>query len=117
MKEIIGKSKVFHQNLPNNLKTSKTSVTDKTIIADKFNEHFINIGSNLTAKIPPSNMSFDSYITHVCTIFAEKSVTEEELKRAFFSFKFSKTPVYDTYKCQRCQENLRRIKSTFNAFF
>ena len=29
MKEIIGKSKVFHQNLPNNLKINKKSITDK----------------------------------------------------------------------------------------
>ena len=36
MKEIIGKSKVFHQNLPNNLKINKKSITDKKIIADKF---------------------------------------------------------------------------------
>ena len=40
-------------------------------------------------------MNFDSYLPHVCAIFAEKSVTEEELERAFFSFKFSKTPAYD----------------------
>ena len=48
MKEIIGKSKVFHQNLPNNLKINKKSITNKKIIADKFNDFFINIGSNLT---------------------------------------------------------------------
>ena len=90
MKEIIGKSKVFHQNLPNNLKINKKSITDKKIIANKLNEFFINIGSNLAAKIPPSNMNFDSYLPHVCTIFAEKSVTEEELKRAFFSLKPNK---------------------------
>ena len=96
MKEIIGKSKVFKQNLPNNLRINKTSITDKNIIADKFNEFFINIASNLAAKIPPSNMNFDdSYLPLVCTIFAEKSVTEEELKRAFFSLKRNKTPGYD----------------------
>ena len=83
MKEIIGRSKVFHQNLPNNLKINKKSITDKKIIADKFNEFFINIGPNLAAKIPPSNMNFDSNLPHVCTIFAEKSVTEEELKGHF----------------------------------
>ena len=49
----------------------------------------------MAAKIPPSNMNFDSYLPHVCTIFAEKSVTEEELKRAFFSLKPNKTPGYD----------------------
>ena len=39
-------------------------------------------------------MNFDSYLPHVCTIFAEKSVTEE-LKRAFFSLKPNKTQGYD----------------------
>ena len=32
MKEIIGKSKVFHQNLPNNLSINKTSITDKKLL-------------------------------------------------------------------------------------
>ena len=73
----------------------KKSITDKKIIADKFNEFFINLGPNLAAKIPPSNMNFDSYLPHVCTIFAEKSVTEEELKKTFFSLKPNKTPGYD----------------------
>ena len=36
MKEIIEKSKVFHQNLPNNLRVNKTSIIDKKIIADNF---------------------------------------------------------------------------------
>ena len=94
MKEIIGKSKAFHQNLPNNLRINK-SITDKKNIADKFNEFFINIGSNLAAIIPPSNMNFDSYLPHACTIFAEESVTEEALKIAFFSLKPNKTPGYD----------------------
>ena len=83
MKELIGKSKVFHQNLTNNLKINKNSITDKKIIADKFNEFFINIGSNLAAKIPPSNMNFDSYLPHIYTIFAKKSITEKELKGHF----------------------------------
>ena len=41
MKEIFAKSKVFHQNLPNNLRIQKHK---KKIIADKFNEFFFNIG-------------------------------------------------------------------------
>ena len=95
MKEIIAKSKVFHQNLPNNLRMNKIWMTDKKIIANKFNGFFINIGSNLAAKIPPSNMNFDSYLPHVFIIFAEKFVTGAELKRTFFSFKPNKTPGYD----------------------
>ena len=65
MKKIIGKSKVFHQNLPNNLRINKRSIPDKKIIADKFNEFFINIESNLAAKIPPSNMNFHIFHTSV----------------------------------------------------
>ena len=71
----------------------------------------------MAAKIPPSNMNFDSYLPHVCTIFAEKSVTEEELKKAFFSLKPNRTPGYDNINVKRCQRNLRRIKNTFNAYF
>ena len=32
IKEIIGKSKVFHQNLPNNLKINKKSITDEKLL-------------------------------------------------------------------------------------
>ena len=32
MKEIIGKSKVFPQNLPKNLKINKKSMTDKKLL-------------------------------------------------------------------------------------
>ena len=111
MKEIIGKSKVFHQNLPNNLKINKKLITDKKTIADEFNEFFINIGSRLAAKIPPSNMNFDSHLPHVCTIFAEKSVTEEELKRAFFSLKPNKTPGYDNINVNVVKKIYEELKT------
>ena len=117
MKEIIGKSKVFHQNLPNNLKINKKSITDKKIIADKFNEFFINIGSNLAAKIPPSNMNFDSYLQHACTIFAEKSVTEEELKKAFFSLKPNKTPGYDNINVNVVKKIYEELKTPLMRIF
>ena len=117
MKEIIGKSKVFHQNLPHNLKIKKKSITDKKIIADKFNEFFINIGSNLAAKIPPSNMNFDSYLPHVCTIFAEKYITEEELKRAFFSLKPNKTPGYDNINVNVVKKIYEELKTPLMHIF
>ena len=116
MKEIIGKSKAFHQNLPNNLRINK-SITDKKIIADKFNEFFINIESNLTAKIPPSNMKFDSYLPHVCTNFSEKSVTEEELKRAFSSLKPIKTPGYDNIDVNIVREIYKKLKTPLMRIF
>ena len=110
MKKIIGKCKVFHQNLPNNSRINETSITDKKIITDKFNEFFINIGSNLAVKIPPSNMNFDLYRLPVCTGFAEKSVTEEELKRAFFSLKPNKTSAYDNKSVNVVKKNDKELK-------
>ena len=59
----------------------------------------------MAAKISPSNMNFDSYLPHVYTIFAEKSVTEEELKRAFFSLKPNKTPGYDNINVNVVEKN------------
>ena len=117
MKEIIGKSKVFHQNLPNNLRLNKTSITDIKIIVDKFNEFFINIGSNLAAKIPPSKMNFDSYLPHVCTTFADKSVTEEELKRAFFSLKPNKNPGYDNINVNVVKKISEELKTPLMRIF
>ena len=116
MKEIIGKSKAFHQNLPNNLRINK-SITDKKNIADKFNEFFINIGSNLAAKTPPSNINFDSYLPHVCTNFAEKSVTVEELKRAFFSLKPIKTPGYDNIDVNIVRKIFKKLKTPLMRIF
>ena len=117
MKEIIAKSKVFHQNLLNNLKISKKSITDKKIIADKFSEFFINIGSNLAAKILASNMNFDSYLPHVRTIFAGKSVTEEELKRAFFSLKANKTPGCDNINVNVVKKIYEELKTPLICIF
>ena len=118
MKEIIGKSnKVFHQNLPNNLKINKKSITDEKIIADKFNEFFINIGSNLAAKIPPSNVNFDSYLPHLCTTLAEKSVTEEELKRAFFSLRPNKTLGYDNINVNVVKKIYEELKTPLMRIF
>ena len=45
---------------------------------------FINVGSNLASKIPPSNRNFDSYFPKISAIFTENSITEEEFKNAFY---------------------------------
>ena len=56
-------------------------------------------------------MNFDSYLPHVCTIFAEKSVTEEELKRAFFSLKLNKTPGYDNINVNVVKKIYEELKT------
>ena len=47
---MIGKYKVYHENFPKILSMKKTSIADKNVIAGKFNEVFVNVGSNLTTK-------------------------------------------------------------------
>ena len=71
----------------------------------------------MAAKIPPSNMNFDSYLPHVCTIFAEKSVTEEELKKAFFSLKPNKTPGYDNINVNIVKKIYKELKTPLMRIF
>ena len=71
----------------------------------------------MAAKIPPSNMNFDSYLPHVCPIFAEKSVTEEELKRAFFSLKPNKTPGYNNINVNIVKKIYEELKTPLMRIF
>ena len=87
------------------------SITDNNLLRINLMNFFINMGSNLAAKTPPSNLNFDSYLPHVCTIFAEKSVTEEELKRAFFSLKPNKTPGYDNINVNVVKKIYKELKA------
>ena len=71
----------------------------------------------MAAKIPPSNMNFDSYLPRTCTIFAEKSVTEEELKIAFFSLKPNKTPGYDNINDNVVKKTYEELKTPSMRIF
>ena len=72
----------------------------------------------MAAKIPPLIMNFDSYLPHVCTIFAGKSVTKQELRRIFCSLKPNKTPGYDNINVNVVQKIYEELKTplmlTFN---
>ena len=72
MKVIIGKSKVYNDNFPKILNIDKKEITDKKTIAEEFNSYFINVGSKLATKIPPSNTNFESYLPNITTSFLEK---------------------------------------------
>ena len=71
----------------------------------------------MAAKIPPSNMNFDPYLPHVFTTFAETSVTEEELKRAFFSLKPNKTPGYDNINVNVVKKIYEELKTPLMRIF
>ena len=69
----------------NNLPTS-----DKDIIANKFNEYFVNIGSTLAASIPKDGPNFKTYLPHANedTIFIEPT-NSDEIKKIITKLKNS----------------------------
>ena len=46
---------------------NNNKLTDKKVIAEKFNKYFVNIGENLAEKIPNSCNSFSQYMTKSAT--------------------------------------------------
>ena len=59
------------RNVINNCKPSKLNesflynnsvITDKTIVSNKFNDYFVNVGKTLAAQIPRSGPSFHTYL-------------------------------------------------------
>ena len=84
MKAVIGKSKICNDKLPESLDINKEEITDKKFIAETFNKFFINVGSNLADKIPPSSTNFESYLPNIRTALSDKPLSEKEFKDAFF---------------------------------
>ena len=94
MKAVIQKSKICNDKFPKTLDINKEEITDKKIIAETFNKFFINIGSNLADKVPPSSTSFESYLLNI-TALSDKPLSEKEFKDPFFKLKTNKSPGYD----------------------
>ena len=95
MKAVVGKSKICNDKFPKRLDINKEEITDKKTIAKTFNKFFINIGSNLADKIPPSSTNFESYLLNITTALSDKPSSEKEFKDAFFTLKTNKSPGYD----------------------
>ena len=57
MKELIGKTKI-RNNFPRRILINKQEIYDQRVIANEFNNFFVNVGSNLAAKIPSSEKTF-----------------------------------------------------------
>ena len=63
IKEVINKTKTINHSLPRRLIKNNKTIFNKEIIAETFNEFFINIGPNLASKIKTSsNKSFHNYL-------------------------------------------------------
>ena len=95
MKAVIGKSKICNDKFPKRLDINKEEITDKKIIAETFDKFFINVGSKLADKSPPSSTNFESCLPNIATALSDKPLAEKEFKDAFFALKINKSLDYD----------------------
>ena len=96
LKDVIGKTKINENRLPKKIALENKEITDQKTIAEEFNEFYVNIGPNLTSKIPRNNNDYKSYLPDMTTLFDEQDLTEQELKEAAASLKPSKSPGCDS---------------------
>ena len=61
LKKIIGRQTKEHI-LPKSFTLNNMKLTDKTEIAESFNNYFVNIGKNIQNKIPTQNETFEYYM-------------------------------------------------------
>ena len=95
MKAVIGKSKICNDKFPKSLDINKEEITDKKVIAETFNNFFMNIVCNLAGKIPPSRSNFESYLPIITTALSDKPLLEKEFKDTLFIMNANKRPGYD----------------------
>ena len=94
---VIGKSKICNDKFPKSLNINKEEITDKNVIGETFNKFFINVGSNVADKIPPSSTNFQSYLLNITTVLSDKPLSEKEFKNAFFTLKTNRSTSYNLY--------------------
>ena len=95
MKELIGKARNTESSLPIKLVIEKKEITEIKDIAEEFNNVFTKVGPNLAQKVPNSSNSFTSFLNQTHSIMEKNSLSINDLKEAFFSFKTNKSPGYD----------------------
>ena len=85
MKEVIGKGKLVNNSLPKHLILSNRNIFDQKTIASSFNEYFANVGPKLACELLQSQRSFEMYLKESDGSFEEVTLSDEEIKTAFFS--------------------------------
>ena len=86
IKDVLNKNKLSKIN--DTFRYNNQTTTDKDIIANKFNEYFVNIGSNLAASIPQNGPNYKTYLPaqNKHSIFIEPT-NAEEIKKIVYQLK------------------------------
>ena len=108
MKEVIGEDKLVNNSLPKHLILNNRNIFDQKTIANSSNEYSVNVGPKLACKIPPTQRSFEIYLKGSDSSFEEVTLSDEEIKTAFFSLKGGKSPGFD-------EINYDIVKQNFNS--
>ena len=95
MKEVIGKDKIVNNSLAKHLVLNNMNTFDQKTIANSFNEYFLNVGLKLASEIPQSQRLFEMHLKGSGSSFEEVTLSDEEIKTAFFSLKGGKSPGFD----------------------
>ena len=93
IKEVINKKKLIQEQ--SCFKIGNELVSDKGIIASKFNSYFNNVGKQISDKIPASNIDPLSYIKEVSNSIFLLPVSKTEVERIILNLK-NVSPGYDS---------------------
>ena len=72
---------------PKHLILNNRNIFDQKTIANSFNQYFVNVGPKLASEIPQLQRSFEMYLNGFDSSFEEVTLSDEEMKTAFFSLK------------------------------
>ena len=75
---MIGKNKLVNNLLLKYLILNNKNF-DQKIIANSFNEYFVNVGPKLASEIPQSQRSFEMYLKGSDSSFEEVTISDEDL--------------------------------------
>jgi hypothetical protein len=86
-------------------------------MANAFNEHFINIGSNLAQLIPQTNYPPEYYINSVDKIFTFREITEEEVLTLLLNMSTNKATGMDSLSIKLVKLSAPLITNAMTVIF
>lgn len=95
IKEIIGKTKIINNNLPEKLIINENILLDKKEIENEFNNFFYKNLSKAGREHRTIEIFFESYIDSINTKSAKQVVSINELMEPFIYLKYKKSPGID----------------------
>ena len=95
LKEAIGRTQLKSNDFPRKLLINKNEIYDRDIMANSFNDYFVNVGSNLAGKIPSSEKHFSDYLTQTEHVLIEQELTLKEFEEAYSTLQRNKASGFD----------------------